>query len=79
MMDYDKYSARGYMELSDGAEGSDKALFPFPSNVVDWMELFNDSTNAYDYALTELVMDDLAFAWPEEGGKDVEWRCVAYV
>ncbi|KAJ3551652.1 hypothetical protein NM688_g4583 [Phlebia brevispora] len=75
MMKYDQYSSRGYMELTKGAEGSEPGFFPFPRNVVDWMELFNSSTNTYDYGLSDMVLEHLAFSWPGPK-RDPEWFCV---
>ena len=83
LMRYDPYSARTYMEnfplivQTDGDKAllNPSGLLPYPPAVVDWLELFNTSTSSYTYALSEMVLEDLAFAWP--GVKD--WSCIQYV
>ena len=39
-------------------------LQSYPSSVVEWCETKEDSTGAYDRALTETVLDSVAFNWP---------------
>lgn len=80
LMRYDAYSARTYMEKFDLIVQSeeDKALLnpdgilPYPSVVLDWMELFSTSTNSYNTAFSEQVLDELAFSWPG----NPPWFCV---
>ncbi|KAH9926686.1 uncharacterized protein B0H18DRAFT_1005121 [Fomitopsis serialis] len=77
MMDYDQYSTRAYMSAnrSDIRQELDGlGLMPYPTPVVDWIETFDNSSAAYDRALSEDVLDSLAFAFPQE--TPVEWWCV---
>jgi hypothetical protein len=41
---------------------------------VTYLETFNSSTNLYDCALMESVMDALDFGY----AKDVKWKCIQY-
>ncbi|PPQ70504.1 hypothetical protein CVT24_013274, partial [Panaeolus cyanescens] len=63
LMEYDWASTRAYM-----AQGP-----KFPLSVIQWMEDRNDSTGAYDQALSETILDSLAFDDPT---KDVQWKCI---
>lgn len=83
LMRFDAYSARTYMEKfelisrtpGDEALLNPKGLLPYPPAVVHWMELMSNSTNSYNTAFSELVLDELAFSWPGSP----EWCCIQYV
>ena len=83
LMRYDPCSTRAYMEkfhLIVQSDGDRKllnpdGLLPYPPAVVDWLELLNTSTNSYSYALSELILANLAFSWPNV--KD--WSCIQCV
>ncbi|EKM51234.1 uncharacterized protein PHACADRAFT_263265, partial [Phanerochaete carnosa HHB-10118-sp] len=47
-------------------------LLPCPLNVVEWCETFTSSTSSYDRALTEIVLDSLAF----DNADKAEWHCI---
>lgn len=71
MMKHDAYSLRSFMSF----KYIPSANLPLPrtslsTNVINWCETFDNSTGSYDRALTESVLDALAFA-----SEDVEWKC----
>ncbi|KAI6045459.1 amine oxidase [Pisolithus marmoratus] len=77
MMANDSYSIRAYMS-SKYIPSVNLALPPehLPGEVINWCELMETSTKAYDRALTEEVFESLAFA--SIGGtdfSDVDWMC----
>ncbi|KAI6141922.1 hypothetical protein BKA82DRAFT_961792 [Pisolithus tinctorius] len=77
MMANDSYSVRAYMSFK--YIPSVHLLLPpqhLPNKVVNWCELLENSTKAYDRALTEEVFDSLAFASVNESDfGDVDWMC----
>ncbi|KAI5988633.1 hypothetical protein EDC04DRAFT_3097648 [Pisolithus marmoratus] len=77
MMSNDSYSVRAYMS-SKYIPSVNLTLPPehLPEEVINWCELMETSTKAYDRALTEEVFESLAFA--SIGGTDfgdVDWMC----
>ncbi|EJD00156.1 FAD/NAD-binding domain-containing protein [Fomitiporia mediterranea MF3/22] len=80
MMQYDVYSTRAYMagNRSDTKPELDKLqMMPYPLGVVNWLETFDTSSGSYDVALSEEVLDSLAFAFPEEDANaTIDWYCV---
>ena len=77
MMQYDQYSTRAYMSgnRSDAKPELDQLhLMPYPTPVVDWLETFDTSSASYDRALSEAVLDSLAFTFPQP--RPVDWWCV---
>ncbi|KAH9835191.1 FAD/NAD-binding domain-containing protein [Rhodofomes roseus] len=82
MMEYDQYSTRAYMSANRSdtrPELDELRLMPYPTPVVDWLEMFDKSSGWYDHALSETVLETLAFNFPPSGGneeKQVEWRCI---
>lgn len=76
MNEFDKYSTKAYMAGSraDARPELDKlGLMPYPLAVVEWCETFSDATLSFDRALTETVLDSLAFEYKESG---VQWYCI---
>lgn len=79
MMDYDVWSSRAYMA---GTRGDYRPyldrlrLMPYLLGVVHWCETFDGSTSSYDGALTENVLDSMAFQYND---KPFDWYCVEYV
>ncbi|KAI0959092.1 hypothetical protein AcW1_004023 [Taiwanofungus camphoratus] len=82
-MEYDIYSTRVYMSgnRSDNKEYLDelkKMPYPTEVQVVNWLETFDSSIGSYDVALSEAVLDKLAFDYstrepmPTSGQK---WFC----
>jgi hypothetical protein len=59
---YDQYSMRSWMEYNN-----------FSSSGINYCETLDKSTGWYDRALTETVLESLAFDWP--GGDDIDWKC----
>ncbi|KAG2151158.1 flavin-containing amine oxidoreductase-domain containing protein [Suillus bovinus] len=70
----DAYSLRAYM-LFKYIPSVNLKLPPMhlSTNVINWCETFEDSTGSYDRALTEAVLESLAFAKADSG--IVEWKC----
>ena len=76
MMEYDQYSMKSYMagNRSDTRPWLDKeGLMPYPMNVVNWCETFDKSSGWYDRALTETVLETLAFSWD---GEPIDWKYI---
>ena len=63
---YDLYSMRSFMTIPPPFAGFD----PYPSSVVNWCEVGQGSTSAFDRGLTEIVFDILAFNWPQAAPVD---------
>ncbi|KAI0951722.1 hypothetical protein AcV7_007740 [Taiwanofungus camphoratus] len=80
MMKYDIYSTRAYMSgnRTDTEDFLDELKkLPYPTEVVNWLETFDRSTGWYDQALTETVLESMAFAFPTQDGADtIKWFCV---
>ncbi|KAG1733554.1 hypothetical protein EDB19DRAFT_1855077 [Suillus lakei] len=74
---HDAYSLRSFMSFK--YIPSDTLQIPptsLPTNVINWCETFENSTGSYDRALTESVLEALAFASVDsEAFGDVEWKC----
>ena len=76
MMAYDKYSMNAY--ISGNRKDNNKVLdplgkFPYPVPVAQLCETFDMSTGGFDRALTEVVLDYLAFSYD---GSPIDWYCV---
>jgi hypothetical protein len=68
----DAYSLRAYMSFKYIPDP--KLQIPLvspPTEVVNWCETMGDSTGGYDRALSETVLDALAFGQP-----NIEWKCI---
>ncbi|KAG8740117.1 hypothetical protein FRC10_004746 [Ceratobasidium sp. 414] len=81
MQKFDLYSTRSYMQLAYKPSLSlnlpDKSL---PTDVVNWCETFDKSTGWYDRALSETVLEAVAFGWqPGPNPPRTQWFCVEYV
>ncbi|KAG9124881.1 hypothetical protein FRC07_009897 [Ceratobasidium sp. 392] len=78
MQKYDLYSTRAYMQLAYKPNASlnlpDKSL---PTDVVNWCETFDKSTGWYDRALSETVLEAVAFGWhPGPNPPKTQWFCI---
>jgi len=78
MKQADGYSTRAYMGLKykpDPALGlPDQHL---PTDVINWLETFDKSTGWYDRALTETVLESVAFGWqPGPNPPETDWWCI---
>ncbi|KAK2462142.1 hypothetical protein APHAL10511_005840 [Amanita phalloides] len=80
LMKYDKYSTRAYMALA--YQPSDELLAkypqlprsPLPTDVINWCETYDKSTGWYDRALSETVLEAIAFGWQPGGQtRPTEW------
>ncbi|EUC58754.1 L-amino acid oxidase, partial [Rhizoctonia solani AG-3 Rhs1AP] len=50
---------------------------PLPNDVVNWCETFDKSTGWYDRALSETVLESIAFGWqPGPDPPPVDWFCI---
>ncbi|KAG1769110.1 hypothetical protein EV702DRAFT_1189117 [Suillus placidus] len=78
MKSFDHYSTRAYMQLK---------YIPSPSlglpnnslstDVVNWCETFDKSTGWYDRALSETVLEAVAFGWhPGPDPPPTQWFCI---
>jgi hypothetical protein len=61
---YDQYSMRSWMEKNG-----------FSSSGINYCETLDKSTGWYDRALTENVLESVAFDWPAKGGDEISWWC----
>ena len=82
MQKFDKYSTRAYMTLA--YRPSPKLGLPdapLPTDVVNWCETFDKSTGWYDRALSETVLEAVAFGWkPNENPMEATpWWCIEFV
>ncbi|KAG1869407.1 hypothetical protein DFJ58DRAFT_63493 [Suillus subalutaceus] len=77
MLKHDAYSLRSFMSFKYIPSAS-LQIPPthLSTNVINWCETFENSTGSYDRALTESVLEALAFASVEsQTFGDVEWKC----
>lgn len=77
MMKYDRYSMKAYMagnrSDTDPEQLDKRGLMPYPMDVVNWCETFDKSSGWYDRALSETVLEDLAFQWDN---KPFGWKYI---
>ncbi|KDR80293.1 hypothetical protein GALMADRAFT_242628 [Galerina marginata CBS 339.88] len=78
MMRFDSYSTRAYMSIAyEPSEDLGIPPCPLPTDVVNWCETFETSTGWYDRALSETVLEAIAFGWqPGPDPPSVEWYCI---
>ncbi|KEP45817.1 flavin containing amine oxidase [Rhizoctonia solani 123E] len=78
MMADDKYSTRAYMSIKYSPTPSlGLPAEPLPNDVVNWCETFDKSTGWYDRALSETVLESIAFGWqPGPDPPPVDWFCI---
>ncbi|EFI26657.1 hypothetical protein CC1G_15428 [Coprinopsis cinerea okayama7 len=77
---YDRYSTRSYLqfEYKPSKALQDKFHIPdehLPTAVIDWLETHDKSSGWYDRALSETVLEALAFG-DVDGGPKPEWHCI---
>ncbi|KAG1873113.1 hypothetical protein F4604DRAFT_1681177 [Suillus subluteus] len=77
MLKHDAYSLHSFMSFKYIPSASLQILRTHLStNVINWCETFDKSTGWYDCALTESVLEALAFASVKSKTfGDVEWKC----
>lgn len=75
MMKNDAYSTRAYLSFKYIPSAS-FGLEPehLTTRVINWLETFDKSTGWYDRALTETVLEAIAFG--EVGDGQVHWKCI---
>ena len=81
MKKFDLYSTRAYMSIL--YRPSAKLGLPdqpLPVDVVNWCETFDKSTGWYDRALSETVLEAVAFGWkPDENPMEMTpWWCIEF-
>lgn len=77
MLKHDAYSLRSFMSFKYiPSPGLNIPRTHLSTDVINWCETFDNSTGSYDRALTEAVLEALAFATvdPNTFG-DVDWKC----
>lgn len=81
LMSFDHYSTRAYM--STEYRPSDKLPVKLPdkalsTDVVNWVETFDKSTGWYDRALSETVLEAIAFGWSPSTNplNTTPWWCI---
>ncbi|KIJ33672.1 hypothetical protein M422DRAFT_182968 [Sphaerobolus stellatus SS14] len=75
---FDTYSLRAYLAIA--YEPSLHLNLPvkkgLPTDVINWLETFGNSTSSFDRALSEAVLDSMAFnEFGDELGVKVNWTC----
>jgi len=75
MMKNDAYSTRAYFSFKYLPNPS-LGLAPehLTTRVINWLETFDKSTGWYDRALTETVLEAIAFG--QAGDVDIDWKCI---
>ncbi|KZS88540.1 FAD/NAD(P)-binding domain-containing protein [Sistotremastrum niveocremeum HHB9708] len=64
---YDSYSTRSWVAHKEPKLTTSDIL---------WLETIDKSTGWYDRALTETVLESVAFSWPgDTSGKPIDWYC----
>ncbi|KAK2462140.1 hypothetical protein APHAL10511_005838 [Amanita phalloides] len=78
MMKYDKHSTRSYMALAyTPSDHLNLPKKPLPTDVINWLETFDKSTGWYDRALTETVLEAIAFGWnPNPNAPPTSWHLI---
>jgi hypothetical protein len=81
MKAFDLYSTRAYMSLKyTPSAGLNIPKEPLPTDVVNWCETFDKSTGWYDRALSETVLEAVAFGWlPGPHPPPTQWFCIELV
>jgi hypothetical protein len=81
---YDKYSTRSYLQFKYKPSEELRQQNPdlpddhLPTCVIDWLETFDKSSGWYDRALSETVLEAIAFG-TAPGMELPDWRCIEYV
>jgi len=75
MMRNDDYSTRAYLSFKY-IPSATFGLGPehLSTQVINWLETFDKSTGWYDRALTETVLEAIAFG--EAGEGQIDWKCI---
>ncbi|TEB18099.1 FAD/NAD(P)-binding domain-containing protein [Coprinellus micaceus] len=78
--EFDHYSTRSYLQFGYKPSRALQEKFGIPNtglptSVINWLETFDKSSGWYDRALTETVLEQIAFG---AVGPEVDWRCIRY-
>jgi hypothetical protein len=65
LMEADDYSVRSFLRFKG-----------WNQEVINWVETMEDSTGSFDRALSEEVLDSMAFDYPVGPAQTVSWFCV---
>ncbi|KAF8596137.1 amine oxidase [Ceratobasidium sp. AG-I] len=78
MKEFDLHSTRSYMALRyTPSLDLNIPKNPLPNDVINWCETFDKSTGWYDRALSETVLEAVAFGWhPGPHPPRTQWFCV---
>lgn len=79
---YDHYSTRAYMSLVYRPSAKlNLPNAPLPSDIINWVETFDKSTGWYDRALSETVLEAVAFGWSPSTNpmEATRWWCIECV
>ena len=78
MRKFDLHSTRSYMALQyTPSNNINIPKKPLPNDVINWCETFDKSTGWYDRALSETVLEAVAFGWhPGPHPPRTQWFCV---
>ena len=89
LMKFDNHSARSYMSTVYRPSKELKLKYPslpdthLSTDIVNWLETFQDSTGGYDRALSETILDVIAFGWrppsPDPTPQPNVWHCIEFV
>ncbi|KAH6912095.1 hypothetical protein BKA70DRAFT_825599 [Coprinopsis sp. MPI-PUGE-AT-0042] len=78
---YDKYSTRSYLQFKYKPSQELRDSYPdipdenLPTCVIDWLETLDKSSGWYDRALSETVLEAIAFG-TAPGMAKPDWRCI---
>lgn len=73
--EYDKYSTRSYLQFKYRPTRLGLPDEPMPTAVIDWLETFDKSSGWYDRALSETVLEAIAFG-VAPGMPAPDWKCI---
>ncbi|TGO43681.1 hypothetical protein BCON_1097g00010 [Botryotinia convoluta] len=73
LLDYDKYSTRQFLAVSQQGTAADDTLPPFNYETIEFLETFNGGTNWYDQAHSETVLESLDFEYSDEREENTWW------
>ncbi len=82
MKQFDLYSTRSYMSIQYRPSPElNLPARPLPTDVVNWVETFDKSTGWYDRALSETVLEAVAFGWSPSTNplESTPWWCIELV
>ena len=86
MKEFDHCSTRAYMSILYRPSKELQKKFgvpnrPLTSDVINWVETLDSGTGWYDRALSETVLESIAFGWKPSAGPTTktDWYCIECV